>query len=128
MPKTVPWGNEAAPRSVSMPESSVRGGFSAMSSGPIMDTTPRDQSSFHIPMTDSPFQMTNYGPPYEMTADSAVPNAIPPQADSAFSILEHKLAHKKGVSNPAGLAAKLGREELSQAEMTRRSVEGRKKD
>jgi len=127
MPKSIPWGNEAAPRSVSMPEASIRGGYSAVSSGPLVDPTPQDVA-FHVSISDSPFQMTNFGPPYEVThtqPDSAIPNAIPPQGDSEFSKLEHKLAGKKGVTNPAGLAAKIGREELGQAEMTRRSVEGK---
>ena len=46
--------------------------------------------------------------------------------DSDFSKLENKLAHTKGVTSPAGLAAYIGRKELGQKEMTERSVEGRK--
>jgi hypothetical protein len=46
--------------------------------------------------------------------------------DSDFSKLENKLAKKPGISDPAAVAAKIGREKLGQAEMTRRSVAGRK--
>ena len=48
-------------------------------------------------------------------------------ADSDFTKLEHKLEHQKGVTNPAALTAAIGRKELGQKEMTRRSVEGREK-
>jgi hypothetical protein len=48
-----------------------------------------------------------------------------PGLDGPFQKLEHKLAHKPGVTDPAALAAKIGREKLGQKEMTRRSVEGR---
>jgi len=47
--------------------------------------------------------------------------------ESAFAHLEHKLSHKKGVTNPAGLAAKIGREKLGEKEMERRSIAGREK-
>jgi hypothetical protein len=80
------------------------------SSGPVFDLTPKDESTQHsLDTLPSP-----YGPPYGVM-------------DSKFSELEHKLEHKKGVTNPAALAAKIGREQIGQAEMTRRSVEGRKK-
>ena len=46
--------------------------------------------------------------------------------DGAFQQLENKLAHEKGVTDPAALAAKIGREKLGEAEMARRSAEGRK--
>jgi len=46
--------------------------------------------------------------------------------DSDFSKLKGQLAHTKGVTSPGGLAAAVGRKELGQKEMTRRSVEGRK--
>lgn len=36
------------------------GGFS---SGPIIDPTPHDDA-YHVSITDSPMQMTPYGPPY----------------------------------------------------------------
>jgi hypothetical protein len=49
-----------------------------------------------------------------------------PSTDSDFTKLENKLSHEKGVTNPAGLAAKIGREKLGEAEMARRSAEARK--
>jgi len=42
----------------------MNGGYSACSTGPVRDLTPEDSSSHHIPITDSPFSMSNYGPPY----------------------------------------------------------------
>lgn len=81
------------------------------STGPSFDLTPKDNST-QLGMDVLP---TPYGPPYGVTNDSD------------FSKLEHKLEHKPGVKNPAALAAKIGVEELGQKEMTRRSVEGRKK-
>mgnify|MGYP005827161631 CR=1 FL=1 len=47
-------------------------------------------------------------------------------SDGPFQELEHKLAHKKGVTDPKALAAWIGRKELGKKEMTRRSVAGRK--
>jgi hypothetical protein len=44
-----------------------------------------------------------------------------------FEKLERKLAQEPGISDPAAVAAKIGREKLGQAEMTRRSVAGREK-
>lgn len=49
-----------------------------------------------------------------------------PAMDSEFEKLEHKLSHQKGVTDPAGLAASIGRKELGEKEMARRSAEGRK--
>lgn len=124
MSKSIPWGNEAVPRDIHCPEPS-KGGYSAFSSGPMMDPTPKDINissvfpigdSGPIPTTDSNFQMSSEGPPYGQ----------PSTDESNFAKLEHKLAHKKGVTNPAGLAAKIGREELGEKEMARRSAEGRK--
>ena len=95
----------------------LNGGNSVFSTGPSFDLTPEDGSSCHVPMADSsPITSSSYGPPY----------AIPPQADSAFSRLESKLSHKPGVTNPAGLAYKIGEEQLGKSEMTRRAVKGRK--
>ena len=96
------------------------GGYSAFSAGPINDMTPKDplvEASMGVPTIEPGIldSMTPYGPPYGVTASD----------ESDFTKLEHKLAHKPGVTNPAGLAAKIGREELGQAEMTRRSVAGR---
>jgi len=50
----------------------IRGGYSAYSSGPIFDTTPKDQSSFHVSITDSQIQNTPYGPPYQIPATDSV--------------------------------------------------------
>ena len=48
-------------------------------------------------------------------------------ADGPFQKLENKLAHEKnGPSDPAAVAAKVGREKLGQAEMARRAEAGRK--
>jgi hypothetical protein len=134
MAKSVPWGTEAIPRGESMPKTSV-GGYGAFSSGPVIDPTPADASTFHAPISDMmpstpggitdavPIQNSPFGPPYGRPSSVPVMHG---DSESAFQRLEGKLAHKKGVTNPAGLAAKIGREELGQAEMTRRSVEGRK--
>jgi hypothetical protein len=106
-------------------------GYSAYSSGPIMDTTPKDDSSTHISITDSPFAMSPYGPPYEIAGEGpcvTCGGAHEGACDSDFTKLEHKLANKPGVTNPAALAAKIGVEKIGQAEMTRRSVEAREKD
>lgn len=43
-----------------------------------------------------------------------------------FKKLKQKLAHKKGVSDPAAVAAAIGRKKYGQAEMTARSKEGKK--
>src|SRR6185312_471277 len=115
MSKSIPWGNEASPREISCPEPMQRG-YSAFSSGPMMDPTPHDPTvqgpGFSggldsIPVMDSNFQMSSQGPPYE----------TPSTDESNFAKLEHKLAHKKGVTNPAGLAAKIGRGKLGEKEM-----------
>ena len=103
----------------------INGGYSACSTGPVIDPTPEDSSSHHVSITDaSALRMTNYGPPYGVPyqGDSSGISA----SDSAFSHLENKLAHKPGVSDPAALAYEIGRKELGKAEMTRRSVAGRK--
>jgi hypothetical protein len=65
--KTIPWGHEAAPREVSMPETNTRGGYSVFSAGPLVDPTPHED---YPPMTalDS-YQMSEYGPPYETTKE-----------------------------------------------------------
>ena len=43
-----------------------------------------------------------------------------------FESVERSVAHEKGVHDPAAVAASVGRKELGQKEMTRRSVAGRK--
>lgn len=45
--------------------------------------------------------------------------------DGAFQKLENKLAHEKGVRDPAAVAAAAGRSAVGQKEMTRRSIAGR---
>jgi hypothetical protein len=47
--------------------------------------------------------------------------------ESDFSKLEKKLSHQKGVTNPAGLAAKIGRDKYGKDEMARKAAAGRKK-
>lgn len=47
--------------------------------------------------------------------------------ESKFGDLKSKLSKKQGVKDPAALAAWIGREKLGQKEMTKRSVQGRKK-
>jgi hypothetical protein len=109
------WGKPAVPGDrvtvIPSPLGQKNSGSHCFSSGPSFDLTPKDgpvQSCMDV--LPSP-----YGPSYGVTTDSN------------FSRLEHKLEHKPGVTNPAALAAKIGVEELGQKEMTRRSVEGRKK-
>lgn len=93
-------------------------GYSVFSGGPIFDITPKDADLSTMcgtgMITDAGIQNTLYGPPYGVT-------------DSAFTTLKNKLAKKSEVTNPAGLAAKIGREKIGQAEMTRRSVEAQEK-
>ena len=47
--------------------------------------------------------------------------------ESDFSKLEKKLSHQKGVTNPAGLAAKIGRDKYGKEEMAKKAAAGRKK-
>ena len=44
-----------------------------------------------------------------------------------FNKLEKKLSHQKGVTNPAGLAAKIGRDKYGKAGMEKKAAAGRKK-
>jgi hypothetical protein len=74
----------------------INTGYSAFSNGPIDDMTPH--SSMNVPI---------------------------PAIDSAFSKLEGKLSHQKGVTNPAALAASIGREKYGEKEMAHKSAEGR---
>ena len=43
-----------------------------------------------------------------------------------FEKLEHSLAHEKGISDPAAVAASIGRKKYGEAEMAEKSAEGRK--
>lgn len=43
-----------------------------------------------------------------------------------FKKLKNKLAHEKGVTDPAALAASIGRKKLGNKEMTKRAKAGRK--
>src|SRR5208282_1529324 len=121
------------PGGVKMPESTIQP-YNHFSAGPIADLTPHETYYPLMPKggMDSKMQMTPQGPPYETstTHDSmtSVPTPVSTVSDSAFSKLEHKLEGKPGVTNPAALTASIGRKELGQAEMTRRSVAGRKKE
>lgn len=49
-----------------------------------------------------------------------------PAEDGAFQKLEGKLAHQKGVYNPAGLAASIGKKKLGEKEYDHRISEGEK--
>jgi hypothetical protein len=108
----------------------INGGYSAVSWGPTVDLTPHDngpipEMSTSIPSSIPELGILTDGDPYSGIGNYGS-SEIPPAMDSDFSKLEHKLEHKPGVTNPAGLAASIGRKELGQAEMTRRSEEGRK--
>lgn len=48
-------------------------------------------------------------------------------ADSKFKKLERKLSHRKGVYDPAGLAAYIGDEKIGKNAMAKRSAESRRK-
>jgi hypothetical protein len=49
------------------------------------------------------------------------------QQESAFSKLEKKLSHQKGITNPAGLAAKIGRDKYGKEGMKKKAAAGRAK-
>lgn len=53
------------------------------------------------------------------------PGALEEKA-MGFAKLKGKLAHKKGVKNPAALAASIGRKKLGNKEMARRAAAGKK--
>jgi hypothetical protein len=46
-------------------------------------------------------------------------------ADGAFTELEHKLSHEKGVTDPAGLAAHIGMEKMGKGAFEEKANEGR---
>ncbi len=46
---------------------------------------------------------------------------------SRFKVLEHKLEHRKGVTNAAGLAAYIGREKYGESGMKKLAEKGRKR-
>ena len=48
-------------------------------------------------------------------------------AESNFKRLERKLSHRKGVTDPAALAASIGDKKLGAHEMAERSAESRRK-
>ncbi len=48
-------------------------------------------------------------------------------AESKFKKLEHKLSHRKGVYDPAGLAAYIGDEKYGKKGMAKKSEAGRVK-
>jgi hypothetical protein len=47
--------------------------------------------------------------------------------DESFGKLKNQLAHKKGVHDPAALAAYIGRKDLGKKAFQRKAAEGRKK-
>lgn len=47
-------------------------------------------------------------------------------AESNFKKLENKLAHRKGVTDPAALAAYIGRKKYGEAGMAKKSAAGRR--
>ena len=49
------------------------------------------------------------------------------QQESAFSKLEKKLSHQKGITNPPGLAAKIGRDKYGKEGMKKKAAAGRAK-
>ncbi len=48
--------------------------------------------------------------------------------ESKFDKLKNKLAHRKGVTDPAGLAATIGREKYGKKGMAKKAAAGRSKD
>lgn len=47
--------------------------------------------------------------------------------ESAFDTLKNKLAHKKGITSPGGLAATIGRKKMGKAAFQKKAAAGRKK-
>jgi hypothetical protein len=75
-----------------------------------------------------------YGDPTERrqamkkTAESEAIKALAKRlAETAFDTLKNKLAHKKGIYSPAGLAAKIGRDKMGKAAFDKKAAAGRKK-
>jgi rubredoxin len=60
----------------------------------------------------------------ESQAIKALANRL---AESAFDVLKGKLAHKKGVTSPGGLAAYIGRKKYGKAGMAKKAAAGRRK-
>lgn len=60
----------------------------------------------------------------ESAAISALAHRL---AESAFDKLKNKLAHKKGIYSPGGLAAKIGRDKYGKAGMAKKAAAGRRK-
>lgn len=70
---------------------------------------------------------TRYHLPIHHEQLNHIMDALEKRADGPFQNMENRLEHEKHPPrDPAAVAAKIGREELGQAEMTRRSVAGRK--
>lgn len=60
----------------------------------------------------------------ESAAIKALANRL---AESAFDVLKNKLAHKKGITSPGGLAATIGRKKYGKAGMAKKAAAGRRK-
>lgn len=58
--------------------------------------------------------------------EKAYPAEQAHDAHIGFKKLEHQIAKKGNVTDPAAVAASIGRKKYGQKEMTRRSVAGRK--
>lgn len=65
--------------------------------------------------------------PAELDPGGPEPGTTGGVEEGSFAKLKNRLAHRKGVTDPAALAASIGRKKLGSKEMTRRSVAGRKK-
>jgi len=74
-------------------------------------------------------QMTGAPSPMQASAGNAAPAAPMVKKESDFDKVKNKIKEKEGYSEKAAAAtaAKIGRAELGEAEMARRSAEGRKK-
>lgn len=89
----------------------------------------KEQKSKEMDKGESMGQMN--GAPAATQASSGNVAPVPPMTkkESDFDKLKHKIENKEGYSDKAAAAtaAKIGREKLGEAEMARRSAEGRKK-
>jgi len=68
MAKTIPWGSEEIPKGVTVTQSPAKHSYSAFSSGPLIDPTPKDLSSY---VGIDAFPMSSSGPPYEIPSKEA---------------------------------------------------------
>lgn len=54
--------------------------------------------------------------------------SMKPGGGGRFAALKEKLSHKKGIYNPAGLAASIGRKKFGAKKMAKFSAQGRKRN